>query len=274
MKKQSYTKKEIITMFHIDQISTSDFMKQYRDFKTIPHSYGNIINLDESHNVILEDAERTVPPENVKEIIQKEFRLDSWQVNIEIAENDVRVLYMIADLGNNQKMLEDAMNNLGWFLVGTENANFNAGGTSRTNWIILWFDPMFQADVSEVVMKKEALMHWTPYYNYHSIMKNGLVPKSENKKGDHPDRVYFFPSDVSYEDGRRLGQSICYSNKDQRNDGRYVLLFIETKDLKGFSFCYDPHTQQSYYTTQTIPPEVIQLVGGYDYSKHKQFNVI
>jgi hypothetical protein len=123
-------------------------------------------------------------------------------------------------------------------------------------------------------IKKIGKKSTIPLFSSKEKRKSVILPKSENKKGDHPDRVYFFPSDVSYEDGRRLGQSICYSNKDQRNDGRYVLLFIETKDLKGISFCYDPHTQQSYYTTQTIPPEVIQLVGGYDYSKHKQFNVI
>jgi hypothetical protein len=273
MKKLNYTFEQISSIFGLDKLYPSEIMKQYKDFRRIPYSVGEKISLDESHNVILENALKTIPPEETKTIVSSKFQLSDWQITVELAKNDIKVLSVIADIGNNKQIFIDAMSNLGWFLVGEDEVYINVRSNVKTNWIVMCFDPMFQNDVSNKVMEREGLLHWTPLYNYEEIKKNGLIPKSENKKGSYPERIYFFGDNRSFQDDMKLGRDICNSNKDSRNDGRYVLLYIKTENLRGIQFYYDPHAELCYYTNKPIPSNVINVAGGYNFFNDKKFNV-
>jgi hypothetical protein len=265
MKKLNLSKQDIIKMFHLDKINKDEIKNQCFDFRFFPKRFGSSIKMDESSHVIFEAAERTLSPEEVKKELSRAFSINDWQIHTRKECNDVEVLILISNIGNNKKSVIDSLSNFGWFFVGEQDVILD-----NINWIVLSFDPIYQEDISGIFVNVAKILHWTPYYNIDNIKENGLVPKSENKLGMHPDRVYFFTGNVNIDTVISFGKSLYEHNKNINNDGRYVLLSVKTSDLRGIKFSYDPRAEQSYYTYETINPDIINVEMIYDFKSNNK----
>lgn len=252
-------------MFHLDTVSKDDIKNQCFDFRFFPKRFGSSIKIDESSHVVFEAAERTLSPEEVKRELSIAFSINGWQIHSRTECNNVEVLVLISNIGNNKKSIIDSLTNFGWFFVGEQDVILN-----NVNWIILSFDPIFQEDISGIFVNIQKILHWTPCYNLNDIKENGLVPKAENKLGMHPDRVYFFTGNSNIDIVINFGKSLYEHNQNINNDGQYALLSVKTSDLRGIKFSYDPRAEQSYYTYETIKPDIINVEMIYDFKSKKK----
>ena len=65
----------------------------------------------------------------------------------------------------------------------------------------------------------------------------------------------------------KLGNLLCKINTDSRNNGNYVLLRINMKNIdNNIHFYYDPNSEIGVYTEQTIPFTNIEKIGIYNFS--------
>lgn len=265
VKKLHFTKDEIVKMFHLDKVSAEEIRLRSIDYRFTSKNLGPTIQLDENMRVILEEAKRTFSYREVIRELCGLFSIGRWQVIEKREENDVKVMILASKIGVNKTLVVDGMKDCGWFLVGEQDVKMNG-----EPWIILSFDPMFQDDIYNIVMECRRIYHWTPLYALETILKNGLVPRSENKLGNHPERVYFFSDNIPDRDLIDFGRAICRKNKDPRNDKRYALLYVETKDLKKVPFSYDPHADQAFFTTEKIDPSILHIEKKYDFGANQK----
>jgi hypothetical protein len=257
------SKEEIIKLFQLDKVSKKEILSQCIDFRFLPKKFGTKSKIDENLNIILEEAKRTYSPEEVYQELNGLFYINRWQMVSKKECNDVEILIIFSNIGNNKELVIDAVKNCGWFLVGEQDVKLNDG-----KWIILNFDPMYQEDVFDIVTLQGKLYHWTPLYALDSIMKDGLKPRTENKKGSHPERVYFLSGKLSVQTLYGIGKELCSNNGNPLNNGKYVLISVDTGDLKGVVFHYDPHTEQSFWTDKRIDPSLLHVDATYDFSKN------
>ena len=110
----------------------------------------------------------------------------------------------------------------------------------------------------------EKLYHVTKRKYLNKILKNGLIPKSENKIEKHPDRIYVLDSLNGAKDFKSILVNI-YGDED------YIILEIETKLLNHIKLYYDPtyfqdeedsnkHKYSAYYTYDNISPLSISII--------------
>lgn len=99
----------------------------------------------------------------------------------------------------------------------------------------------------------DKIYHVTERTNVPKIKRNGLVPKSKNKKTFHLERVYFFTKDYGYNGFLNIIK-LLYENY---NNFGYIVYEVDTNKLKNVSFHYDVNMENGIYTTDNIPPEAL-----------------
>ena len=260
---------DIIRIFELDKIPDDVLKSIAIDFRFFPRKFGIRTRIDESSNVILEDAKRTLTPDEVKNELRGAFYMDSWQIRVQKGHNKIDLLIFVSLIGKNREMIIDALTNFGWFYVGEKILHNRVGDEC----VVLNFEPMFQEDISGVLKELDKILHWTPAYLIDEITKNGLSPKAENKLGNHQPAVFFMSGNMPYPMVMILGKGLCVNNKDPRNDGMYILLSVNTCDVRGIPFFYDPNAENSFYTKETISPEIIHKEFGVDFKNDKMINV-
>lgn len=113
-------------------------------------------------------------------------------------------------------------------------------------------------DVSEKIYNDSngILYHITSENNVEKILKYGLEPRSENKKGWHPKRIYFCDFNSDTEKLKNFGEIL--------NNDKYCVLKIDLKKQPRYKikFFEDPQTDlvKAYYTCESIPPMCISKV--------------
>ncbi len=96
----------------------------------------------------------------------------------------------------------------------------------------------------------EFAFHLSPEKNKNKIIKNGLYPKSYNRKTKHPDRIYFFYDINDYE----------FILKDLKfNDNiKYILYKVKLSDNNIIHT--DPNYLKGFYTYDNISPLNIEII--------------
>ena len=196
--------------------------------------------------------------EVVKEIAKK-YHLPPHTIGKKEGFNKVYVYVITALIGDNDKLIEEDMRRLGYFLGVRGNITVVDGKQFR----VLQFEPMsqLQSDITdELKTKYKILYHWTPMYNIKSIKENGLIPRNDNSKYLYPPRTYLIKSDCNLEYLKYMGEELSLTNNNPLNDGHYTLLIISISDLdESIRFFYDPNSQFGIYTEQPIPKEYIKI---------------
>lgn len=110
---------------------------------------------------------------------------------------------------------------------------------------------------------KTKAYHVTPDILLDKIRDEGLVPKSENKLADHPERIYLFLN--SEDTPKQMVGAIWNSLTDDKKRGikDYYVLEVDLKELPKHKFYLDPQSSLSYisiFTTEAIPKSAIKVI--------------
>lgn len=241
-------------IFHLSQISKDEFDKQYRDyaFDGISNGYNGrfmVVN----GGVLKEEAQETLPYEETKKEMINKYKLEDWQIMPHMESNNIQLISLVPNLGNNRDLLKDGMQNCGWYL-GIEYPQV----INNQQWLVMSFEPLFQEDVSKNFEGDIYFYHWTPLYNLKSILTQGLVPKSENDIFSYPNRVHLIKPNVDFNEIMGIGERLCNANRDKRNDGKYALLKLSRKRFpENIQIFYDPRYEGGCYVKQAIPSNAI-----------------
>lgn len=205
---------------------------------------------------LMEGILHTYEPEKIIRFLEKRYG-DAAIVQITKAENGEKIfLIKTGDIDSNQEIIDRDMALCGYFPSYVEKT-----GNERT----IQYEPKHQNKVNEKVLEKKHIYHLTQSQKVPKILKNGLEPKTNNKKFKYPGRVYFFLSEPSYSKclgliGEFYREELKKSGGSNAYEGSYTLLKINTEQLSGVDFSYDPNAEDCVYTYDNIPPEHIEIV--------------
>lgn len=101
----------------------------------------------------------------------------------------------------------------------------------------------------------EIAYHLSPTNKKDKILKNGLCPKSYNKKTNHPDRVYLFDKLVDLDN---ILNSFKFNDKKDKLNTKYTLYEIEMNDK--MIIHTDPNFKNGFYTTDNISPYKMKII--------------
>lgn len=153
------------------------------------------------------------------------------------------------------------MNNLGWTPSGKDYKKLIQ--QSNNNDFTLEFEAKFDREIQDKE-KEQIFYHVTPTVNYiNKINKIGLCPKTQNKKAEHPERVYLFPAN-EYNNSVKTFASNILNNAFRKNiEYQKEVSILEIKldietflKLKLFKDSYS----SGYWTYQNIPPKNIREI--------------
>lgn len=197
----------------------------------------------------------TYPIKKTVEYVKKYFKLEDKQINIIKNYNDIECIQIIIpNINNNVNMVVRSLRMCGYFLAYPKLENL-----VENEWVVLQFEPKHQKDITNKLKKEESILyHITPLYNYKSIKHIGLSPKTKNTLFDYPDRVYFIRGSAGIKKTLMIGWALFNNNQSKGNDGNYIVLKIELKDLpKNISFYYDSNFEYGVYTPDNIHPSFL-----------------
>lgn len=243
--------------FDITSISKESLEKCYKDLRLEPVSvlYGDPLS---EPNYIKEAVKDSFPPDDALKRILRKYNLPDDCGKVIEHYHNIFVYVVVADIGENEKLIEADMDKLGYFL-GYSKIQIIDG----KKYVILQFEPtcQLQDDITDEIKKKfDCLFHWTPSYNVDDIMRFGLKPSKGNRRFNYPLRCYLISGDSSKHQLFYLGQQLCLSNDDERNDGKYSLLSIDISDLDDkIRFYYDPNSEIGIFTEKSIPANKIYV---------------
>lgn len=242
----------------ISKIPWDDLKLLCKDYSLLPTPLGFDESLDKMF-LIKEAFGDIQPPDNVTNQIIKKYGLNNTLVYKIEHHNKIYVYIINACIGHNDKVIEDDMNDMGYFLSVRGKKEIRNGILFQA----LQFEPYSQMqddETNNVKAKYKTLYHWTPKYNLGDIMANGLVPSHKNEVFNYPPRTYLMKGDCDNDKIAILGQRLCFVNHNPQNDGNYVLLAINITNLDdNIRFYLDPNSDIGIYTEQVIPKNNISI---------------
>lgn len=261
---------DIETLFHFSLIPEEELRKQYVDLSFIVSSsgYGGKF-MGVNGKILKEEASSTLSIEETRSQIQSKFNFKDWQFATQVVANNIQLVILYPSIFNNTKLIKQSMAACGWSL-----AYKNYIVKDKMVWKAMSFDPMFQDNVANEARQFRYLYHWTPSYNFTSIMTNGLSPKSENKLFNYPNRLHLIKGNAKQNEIINIGKQLCGVNTRKKNDGSYILFCIDlTKVPFDTEIYYDPRYEWGYYTKVGISPEAIKPIFGYNFKKNTKIDL-
>ena len=242
----------------------------------IPDSYcprkltlDNIFFLAEKVEYLYEGVFATYPIEQVKKFLLAYYHLPDRAVTIEQAPNGEKsLIILISNTEENKREIDKSLALCGYFPSFISN---HLGD----EFLEITYEKRINDDANALVKKAKHIYHVTPSVHVDNILKNGLCPKSKNKKFEYPDRIYFTIDKLDVR-GVRAYAAMLYPHIKQNaytkeNDiyGSFALLQINVNDLDldNYSFYKDPNLDNAVYTIDNIPPDVI-------YVKYRNINIV
>ena len=243
----------------ISQIDIEVLKWAYRDLRLTPTtvSYGDVL----SKPMAIKEAQGDImPPDNVVNKIIQRYHLDPQLVFKVEAHHKIYIYVITAVIGINDKLIEDDMKKMGYFLGAK-------GDVQNINGMIfrpLQFEPTSQVqndETTNIKSKHKVLYHWTPTYCVKDITQNGLVPSHNNELFSFPPRIYLMKGDSNMAQMLNLGFQLCIHNTNPNNNGEYALLSVNIKDLDdSVRFYYDPNSEIGIFAENAIPSDKIKVV--------------
>lgn len=253
-----------INSIDISKIDIEILKQSYIDLRLVPTRISYDDPLSNFH-IVNESEGDIMPPDNVVNTIIQKYHLNSNLVVKVEASNKIYIYIITACIGRNEKLIEDDMKKMGYFLGIRGQVQNIQGMLFRP----LQFEPYSQMQNDETTNIKQVydhLYHWTPKYHLNNILQNGLIPNNQNKMFNYPPRIYLMKGNCDLFQMKDLGQQLCFVNTDQRNNGKYVLLKIDLTNIgDDVHFYYDSNTSIGIYTEQAIPPSSIEEIDEYTF---------
>lgn len=254
-----------VNSIDISKIDIGILKQAYVDLRLVPTriTYDNPLTICSN---ITETKRDILPPDHVVDLIIQKYHLNQQLVQKMEASNKISIYIINACIGNNDDLIEADMKKMGYYL-GVRGDIQNIQGML---FQVLQFEPYSQIqndETSNIKNKYDCLYHWTPEHCVNNILQKGLIPNHQNQRFNYPDRIYLMKGDTNFSDMMKLGNLLCKINTDSRNNGNYVLLRINMKNIdNNIHFYYDPNSEIGVYTEQTIPFTNIEKIGIYNFS--------
>ena len=250
---------EINYIFDLDDLLTDNNLKLFdilplRKLSNMA-GFGGSFMINENGSFLLYEntPSRTYSVKEVTNEAWSKLGLQPGFVVSQIAENKIETCVLLLDKFDNKNFVIEGMKAFGWSYAYEMDTVYN-----NRNILVISFDPMFQDVVNEEIKNCSLLKHWTLFYNFNSIMQNGLIPKSNNFIFSYPPKIHLIKGTADKNEILKIGKMLCNANHDSRNDKNYVLLNINAKDLLDkIDFFYDPRYEWGYYTKQPIDKQYI-----------------
>ena len=225
--------------------NTLKFLLEYNDYiNNIEHSnsdlyiYNEIIKRTKFGRLaIVEGLIFTHPSDKSKNILLRRFP----ELKIEIeTEGEI---YVENQPPQELKKYLPIITNLGYFIskLTINGKEWIKEFDEKTKPIAFILEAKYDLEV----LIPDKLYHCSPLKYKDKILKIGLIPKSNNKISNHPDRIYLTDNiDKSIKFGEYLGDEFCiyeidgkclsklYSDVNLRNNGFYTLNNIQPKYIK------------------------------------------
>ena len=96
--------------------------------------------------------------------------------------------------------------------------------------------------------------HLSPENKKEKILKDGLCPKSYNRKTKHPDRLYLFYDSNDYEE---LLKNLKLNDKIKNLNRNYILYKVKLNDK--MIIHSDPNYHKGFYTYDNISPKNVEI---------------
>lgn len=230
-------------------------------------SSDNPIRLNENIN---EGLIKTYPIDTTIRHIKEFFHLDDWQIKKVTLANDVEGIHVIvAEIGNNQKVMTQAMTSCGYHFSRVYSEYFDEH--DDINYITLEYLPKFQEDnCTEEVRKEELILyHITPRYNESKIRRIGFSPRTKNTINDYPNRVYLLRGSAGEEVLLYLAAGLYNANNTEGNKNEYTVFVLDTNKVCDKVNLYkDPQSHRGLWTYNNIPPDAIVSVKHIEFDKN------
>lgn len=209
-----------------------------------------------------------VPPSFSKEKPHfGEFEIDGIRDVYGLLKSEEITTFIIKwPAGQSNEKLNNFFNLCGWYLAESKPIK------NDSHFIKLTYEKTYQEEVERI---PQSLYHLTPAERVPKILKNGLVPRSENKISNHPERIYFwyhlprslfeisaFADELwlgtkGFEPGDGRGKKYLESHE---RDVAYSVLRIDTRRCgNDFKIFGDPNMYSGVWTNENIPPQAISV---------------
>jgi len=222
---------------------------------------GPYMIINDKFNKLYESATRTYSCEEIIKHYRTKLGLEPGFIKAEIGSNNVQVITLFINNYNNLEFIKEAMEQFGWSYAFSKSCNLYG-----FNLMAVYFDPIFQDNVNDEVKQCLLLYHWTPKYHLEEIIKNGLIPKSENCLFSYPPKIHLLKGNIDEINKISIGKQLCKVNKNTKNTGEYILLNIDTTKIPyEINFFYDPRYEFGYYTKEYICKEAITTNNEYNF---------
>ena len=258
--KEAFGKSKNHEIIDISKIDINILKSAYHDLRLTPTItvYGDILSNLPSINEGVGDI---LPPDTVVKNLIKKYGLPPQLVLKREAFNKIYIYVITALIGENDKLIEQDMQKMGYFLGYRQPPQTINGMVYQ----VLQFEPtsQMQNDETEIIKSNyDFLFHWTPMYCLGSVMNNGLIPNHKNKMFSYPSRIYLMKGNSKMTQMINLGQQLCFANNNISNNGEYSLLRIDIEDIDdNIRFYYDSNSEIGVYTEQKIPKDRIEFIG-------------
>lgn len=255
------TKECYLDLIDLTKVSEKELRRQYIDYRFFSNTWsiGSIFS-SIAEGYTQSNAEKTEDADTVIESLLLKYGFNKkWQITKRISANNIPVIMAVADIEENFAMVDADMDKAGYFMGFQKIVNIKG-----MQWRILQYEPMYEFDQTVILRYYPIAYHWTPVYNLDNIKKNGFIPKTENRAYNYPPRIYFLNGAAPRPEIMALGQNLCKTNTDRRNDRKYALIYVSTAKIpKECKFYSDPNMRNAMYTTDIITPEVIDKIEKY-----------
>ena len=173
-----------------------------------------------------------------------------------------RLTAIIPTIGTNLDIVDREMSRYGFKRVQTRKQKDFLG-----YWSIALYNPMKPTDITTFIrLKRLYLWHYTPAFNYNSIMKNGLILTKDNRFNVGENRLHFYATDgflkptIKFEN---MLYSIARYTKKHHPDfdfkfNKYIIMADKLPD--NITFKLDPNMTDSVFTTSTISIDYISNI--------------
>ena len=215
---------------------------------------------------------KSQPLSNVETILNRFLNVnDEHNNHVIINHNDNTALVEIKHIANDLnyvKTILSRINALGYFpsmiRLNLKNNTINKDYQYDESYLFKLL-PNFK-DLDKLQLKIEAkfdqelsnipkkLYHTTNMKHLKKILEIGLVPKAKSKEAQHPERIYF---GLTYSDAYDMFGNF----KKKKSDQKYVILEIDTNNLKNLRLFHDPNYKgYGVFTLMNIPHNSIKVI--------------
>ena len=176
-------------------------------------------------------------------------------------------IFYLNEFEKNKSKIEQFINKCGYFISNTHIDSHN------TNVIHVQVEPKFITECTDTVYNtyNNKIYHITLGAKYDKIKNNGLIPKAYNKRAEHPERVYFYPFNLT-QNQLKLQANTLFKQNNTYNE--QYLQYVTDKGLEiilleidlskynklKYRFFWDPNHPQGIFTYEPVHPVCVDAI--------------